>query len=184
MGSLAHRFDAAPANVDEFLRLYEGVEGRREFVHGEVVEMMTNVTAAHMRVTLALAAALLDRLSKDHAVAVADFGVETAAGVRFPDVMVSPDRYRGDELKAEAPSLIAEVLSASSAARDFGPKAAEYLALSSLHHYLVLAQDRPTVWHWARYDEGFGEPTVLEGRDAVLTLAAFDATVPLAELYS
>ena len=180
----SHEFPSPPRTPDEFLRAYEGVEGKREFVHGRVIDMMVNVTAAHMRVTLALANALMDRLSDGHAVAVADFAIETPAGIRFPDVMVSADRYEGTELKAIEPSFVAEVLSESSTARDFGPKVLEYTSVETLKHYLILDQTGPTAWLWSRDEEGgFGEPALLRSRDDVLILSGLEIELPLSTIY-
>ena len=39
-----------PTTADEFLRWNEGREGKREFVRGNVVEMMINVTRNHARI--------------------------------------------------------------------------------------------------------------------------------------
>lgn len=171
--------------ADEFLRIYEGREGKREFVRGRVVEMMAYVSRNHAKLAFRLTMLLaqhLDEAAFD--IGSADFGVKTSDGVRFPDVFV--DRAGGDgrDLSAHAPVFLAEILSPSSIARDFGEKARDYTALPSLLHYLVLSQDEPRVWLWKRGEDGaFETPEMIEGADAALPLDGLGLTLSLAELY-
>ena len=171
--------------ADDFLRAYEGVDGKREFVRGRVVDMMVNVSRNHMRVTTALTLALGNRLDLSaFDIGAADFGVRTPDGVRFPDVVI--DRAVGDgrDLSAREPVFVAEILSPSSLARDFGEKVGDYTALPSLRHYLVLSQDEPRVWLWKRGEDGaFGSPEMIVGREESVPLEGLGLTLSLAELY-
>lgn len=172
-------------NADDFLRWNEGREGKREFVRGRVVEMMTGGSRRHAELTLQLAILVKQAVAGSGLlVTAADFAVRTPFGVRYPDVLVHRGEGDGSELATEQPLLVAEVLSPSSLALDFGAKAGEYKALPSLLHYLVLSQDEPRVWLWARGEDGaFGEPMMVAGADETLELAGFYVTIPLAELY-
>ncbi len=173
--------------ADEFLQWAQDQEEKFELVEGRIVDVMVKVTRNHARLASRLVIMLgtaLDRSVYD--VGSADFGIRISdRGVRYPDVFV--DRFAGGsgtDLAARAPVLLAEVLSPSSFARDFGPKALEYTALPTLQHYLVLSPDEPRVWTWSRNGEGaFGEPLLLEGVDATLDLPGLGLTLPLAELY-
>jgi Uma2 family endonuclease len=105
--------------------------------------------------------------------------------VRYPDVVVDVAGGRSKDLTATAPTLIAEVLSPSSAKDDLGPKADEYVRLPSLSAYLVLAEDEPTARIWVRGAAGFSpEPKVIEGYDAVIAIASLGINLPLAEIYA
>jgi Uma2 family endonuclease len=170
--------------ADDFLAWNEGREGRREFVDGRVIEMMTGVTQRHWKLGMRLnklMSAVLDDALYDYG--TADFGVLTPRGVRYPDYLVKPAGGRDVDLATHEPLLVAEILSPSSLATDFGTKVAEYLSVPSLRHYVVLSQDEPRAWVWTRGDEGFGEPEMLVGPEASITLGAFDASLSLAELY-
>lgn len=171
--------------VDDFLRAYEGIDGKREFVRGRVVEMMVNVSRNHMRLTTALTLALGNRLDLSrYDVGAADFGVRTLDGVRFPDVIVDRSGGGGRDLAAHDPVLVAEVLSPSSLALDFGEKAQEYTAIASLQHYLVLSQDEPRLWVWRRGEDGaFGAPEMIAGAEESVVLEGLGLTLALAELY-
>jgi len=174
----------APLTADDFLRWNEGREGKREFVEGRIIEMMVGVSRNHAKLALRLGSILLNALEgRGYDLTSADFGVRTLAGVRYPDLLVEQSGGAGDDLSASDPVLLVEILSPSSLASDFGPKAAEYTAIPSLQHYLVLSQDEPRAWLWSRTKGSFGEPVMLVGAEAVLPLAGFDLTLALAEIY-
>ena len=144
-----------PTTPDEFLRWNEGREGKREFVRGRVVEMMINVTRDHWRLANRLERQIAGQLGdEEYDVGTTDHAVRTADGIRFPDVMVDKVIADGKALAATSPLLIAEVLSKSSLADDFGPKARDYQSLPSLRHYLTVSQDEVRIWVWSRGDDG------------------------------
>jgi Uma2 family endonuclease len=170
----------------EFLTWVEAHEGRYELAGNRVV-MMTGGSRGHAILVRRLAAALEKRLDGDRwTVMTSDFGVDVGPStVRYPDVVVDVAGGRFKDLTATAPALIAEVVSPSSARDDLGPKADEYLRLPSLSAYLVLAQDEPKAWVWARGAGGFPpEPRVIQGHDAVIEIASLGIELPLAEIYA
>ncbi len=175
-----------PTTPDEFLRWNEGREGKREFVDGQVVEMMINTTRNHWRVMNRLTFQLIDQLGLErYDIGSSDFGVRTGDGIRFPDVLVENRTEEGKSLASKGPLLIAEVLSASTKAQDFGAKAKDYLALPTLRHYLVLAQDEVRVWLWSRSPDGtwIGPEMTADG-EATILLTGFDAEIAISPLYT
>ena len=183
MGSLAHRFDAAPANVDEFLRLYEGVEGRFEFVDGRVVDM-GRTTLAHGLIVAALLLALRSRLPHDLQVVPASVAVvpdeDTA---RLPDLLVVPRGHAPGALKVDDPVLLGEVLSTSTTHVDFGAKTTEYHSLPTVMHYLIASQDGVNAWLWTRGDDGaWPEEPILLGADDEVDLTALGVRFAMSEL--
>lgn len=175
-----------PTTADEFLRWNEGREGKWDLVGGRIVDMMVKVSRNHA----ILAARMITILTRALAfppftVSTADFGVKTATSVRYPDVMVDGAPGRGNDLAATEPLLIAEVLSPSTMAVDFGPKAEEYKTVRSLRHYLVLAQDRPEAWLWSRgTDAEWIGPELVSGISETLDLAGLSLSISLGELYA
>lgn len=174
-----------PGTAEEFLVWNEGREGKREFVRGKVVEMMINVTENHYRLASRLVVMISTQLSLDEfIVGSADFGVQAADGVRYPDVMVHRPSG-GKNLATDRPLLVAEILSPSSIADDFGPKAQDYLAIGSLRHYLVLSQDEPRIWLWSRDAEGgWSGPQMIAGSDGPVALDGLDVTLDMKALYT
>lgn len=170
--------------TDDFLRWNEGREGKREFAHGRVVEMIVGVSRTHWKLATRLGKLIGDALDDTaYAYGTADFGVRTLAGVRYPDFLVTGADGNGWDLATSDPILVAEILSPSSLAVDFGAKATEYTAIPSLQHYLVLSQDEPRVWLWTRTSNGFPDPVMTIGVQGSITLNAFDLTLSLADLY-
>ena len=176
--------DTWPTTPDEFLRWNQGREGKREFVHGRVVELMINVTERHYWLAARLQHQIVSQLGLEgFIVGSADFGIQTDSGVRYPDVMVhkpgNPSR-----LATAEPLLLAEILSPSTMRDDFGPKADEYLAIASLRHYLILSQDEARIWLWSRDEDGaFGKPATTDDISQPVTLGGLGIALDLAALY-
>jgi Uma2 family endonuclease len=175
-----------PATADEFLRWNEGREGKREFVRGRVVEMMINVTRNHWRLANRLERQLAAQLGdENYDVGTTDHGVMTPDGVRFPDVMVDTVAVDGHALAAKSPLLIAEILSKSSIADDFGPKARDYQGLPSLQHYLTVSQDEARIWVWSRTEDGsWTEPEIFEAGSVPLVVDGIAVVIDLPSLYA
>lgn len=177
-----------PITPDEFVRWNENREGRREFVDGQVVELMINTTIRHGVLTMRLGAILLRSLAyPEYFVGPSDVAVRTFRGIRYPDLFVDRGSPKHDDtgLVAEEPVLLAEILSASSLGRDFVDKAAEYQAIPSLRFYLVASQDEARIWLW-RKDEaaGWSGPEEVAGSEGVIDLGGLGLTIALAELYA
>jgi Uma2 family endonuclease len=175
-----------PTTAEEFLLWNEGREGKREFVRGRVVDMMINVTRNHWRLANRLERQLAAQLGdEDYDVGTTDHGVRTSDGVRFPDVMVDRSAVHGNALAAVSPLLVAEVLSKSSMADDFGPKARDYQELPSLHYYLIVAQDEVRVWVWSRGgDGGWSAPEISEAGLIQLVIDGRSIAIDLVSLYA
>jgi Uma2 family endonuclease len=168
---------------EDFLRWAEGRPGRYELVRGQVVEMMVGTTRAHGTVVLRVARLLADELDESRwSVATEGLAVEIAPGqIRYPDVLVEPAGGDPKGLAARTPALVVEVLSDSTAQIDLGDKAAEYLSLSSVEDYLVLAQDGPKGW---LFRKGAGPaPKALTGRDVVVELTGLGAKLAFERVY-
>lgn len=177
-----------PTTADEFLLWNEGREGKREFVRGRVVEMMINTTKRHAVLALRLGAMLLRTFPYPaFSIGTSDVAVRTPAGIRYPDIFVdrSTPTSNDTDLTATEPVLLVEVLSPSSFGRDFVEKLAEYTAIGSLLHYLILSYEEPRVWLWSR-DEG-GDwigPIEVAGEDETAVLPRLGLTIELGELYA
>jgi Uma2 family endonuclease len=105
----------------------------------------------------------------------------------YPDVTVlcaSPLVAFGEAL--QNPILLAEVLSASTAAHDRGTKFRHYRTIESLRHYLLIEQDAPVIEHHERAEEGYwllrGEYTTLDDT-LQLSLDGFAVSLPLTRIY-
>lgn len=167
---------------------WSGVEGERcELVEGRVV-MMPRLSLAHGMIVANLLVALRTRLDPKQWVVVPELGLDTGPEtLRYPDSVV--DRVGGPRKRytADAPVLLAEVLSPSNAEIDLGDKAIEYLQIPSLLAYIVLSQDEPKAWMWSRPSTSVPfapVPKVISGAEAVISVAGLELELPTADIYA
>lgn len=170
-----------PVQMDKsaFLAWVQGREERYELANGRVV-MMVGASRTHGLIVLNIAMLLRNQL--DPTTVIADFGLDAGPRtLRYPDVMV--DRAGGDYTTSD-PVLLVEVLSPSTEALDLGDKAAEYLKLSNLAAYIVIAQNEAKAWVWLRGTAGFSAGAVIiAGQDKEIEISALSVQLPLAEIY-
>jgi Uma2 family endonuclease len=176
-----------PLHIDKsgFLDWVQGREGRYELAQGRVV-MMVGASRNHGIIVMNLAALMKAQLDAQEWNVIADFGLDTGPGtLRYPDIVVDRVGGSGHDFTATAPVLLAEVLSPSTAHIDLGDKASEYLKLSSLSSYLVVAQDEPKAWVWERGADGLPPtPTIVVGLDKVIHLVTLRLMLPLGAIYA
>jgi Uma2 family endonuclease len=100
-----------------------------------------------------------------------------------PDVTVSCDpRDRGAQDVIRYPSLVAEVLSPTTEARDRGQKSLQYRLCPSMQEYLLINSEIPLVEVFRREKQGFWSLYTL-GLDETIELSSLDLRFPVAELY-
>ena len=160
-------------------------EGRYELAGGRVV-MMPGVSRNHGLMVANLVVALRARLDPRQWAVIAEFGLDAGPQtLRYPDIVVDRAGGGAKDYTATAPVLLVEVLSPSTAATDLGDKAAEYLQIPSLFAYIVLSQDEPKAWVWARATAEFAPgPDVIAPVEAIIRIAALQLELPLAEIYA
>jgi Uma2 family endonuclease len=168
-----------------FLAWMQETEGRYELAGGRVV-MMPGASRVHGRIVRKLVNALSSRLDPRQWEVFAEFGLDAGPEtLRYPDVVVDRADGADKDYRATAPVLLAEVLSPSTAEIDLGDKAAEYLRIPSLMAYIVLSQDEPKCWVYARVTAEFNPgPEVFAGTGATVRIAALQLELPLADIYA
>jgi Uma2 family endonuclease len=168
-----------------FIEWSAAAEERYELVGGRVV-MMARPARAHAMIVMNLAFLLRTRLDAKQWVVIAEFGLDTGPEtLRYPDIVVDRVGGAGKSYTAIAPVLLAEVLSPSSIETDLGDKAAEYLKTPSLVAYIVLSQDEPKAWVYARSGGEFTPgPAVIAGTEAFIEIPALQLKLPMADIYA
>jgi len=168
-----------------FIAWMAATEGHYELAGGRVVAIPP-ITRAHGMIDMNLAFLLRTRLDPKQWVVIAEFGLDAGPEtLRYPDIVVDRAGGSGKSYTAAAPVLLAEVLSPSSVEIDLGDKAAEYLRLPSLLAYVVLSQDEPKAWVWARATAQFTPgPAVINGAEAIIRIAALQLDLPMADIYA
>lgn len=183
------RISTAPQTVEEFYDFTDKQpdEEKWELIEGEFV-LQASPGPSHQRIVRNLTVALGLRQFEQRD---PPWEVLPGLGVRIsnvsrpePDVLILPKlpppldpkrRDRDDAL------VVFEILSPSTADRDLRWKRKAYTSLSSLTHYVVIAQDAVDVVVFAR-DAGFAEQRLRSLAEAV-AFPALGVTLPLAEIY-
>ena len=172
----------------EYLALERKAKTRSEFVNGQIYAM-AGASREHNLISLNVGSELRAQLRKrpcetytnDMRVRVKPTGLYT-----YPDVVVVCGRPRFDDAESDIllnPTVIAEVLSPTTEAYDRGEKFAHYRYLESLQEYVLIAQERMQVDHFARMGQQW-LLTVFSRPEEVLLLPSIECAVPLSEIYA
>ena len=174
--------------VEEYLAFERASDVRHEYYKGEI-RAMAGGTKRHATITSNLTRevgnTLIDRpcsvMSSDMRTSTSPDGLYT-----YPDVVVECESgAAGNDLgdMLFTPTLIIEVLSRSTEARDRGFKFTQYRQIQSLREYALVAQDRPYVEVYRRQPGGQWLLSDFSGLDAVCVFESVDCRIPLARIY-
>jgi Uma2 family endonuclease len=134
--------------AEDYLLAEEYSPTKHEYIKGEIYAM-AGASKPHVIITLNLASMLRNHLRGTGCLTyISDMKVhvEKSNSFYYPDIVVSCDpRDRNSENFLEYPSLIVEVLSASTSAFDRGHKFADYRNIETLQEYLLINQESPEV---------------------------------------
>jgi Uma2 family endonuclease len=177
-----------PMTVEEFYAFTDTRpdEEKWELIDGEPV-LNASPSELHQRIikNLSFALATLERRPGTTWEMLPGLGVRVSDTSRpEPDVLIVPTSGRSSDPQGRDRSdVIAtfEVLSPSTASRDLRWKRTAYTGLSTLTHYVVIAQDAVDVVVFSRED-GFVEHR-LRSLDDSIELRSLGITVKLSEIY-
>ncbi len=175
-------------SLGEYFALEQASDARWEYWDGELV-CMSGGSKEHSIISSNVFYQLQRQLGDDCRTFTADLPVKTPTlpPYRYPDATVACGELRFERIHAVDallnPLLIVEVLSASTATRDFEDKFAAYQAIPSFREYLLIAQDVPRVTHYTRQADGKWARDDATGLDAALTLDCIGGTLFLRDIY-
>ena len=187
----------------EYLELERKAEFRSEYFDGEIYpmgewqrdpksgqfKMMAGASPNHNSISANAVIALGTRLRGESCRPWSqDMRVKDPTGTSYfyPDVLVAcPPFEWHDNLKDTLlnPVVLIEILSPSTALTDQNEKWNSYRHIASLRHYLVVAQDRVWVRHFARQSETVWLTEDFTSLQNSIRLESLDCTLPLLELY-
>ena len=138
---------------EEYLEWEPQQELRYEYINGELLAM-TGGPLPHNDITLNLYRILYPQVrSRGCRINVADVKVQVASNsfYYYPDVVVSchPQDLNARQF-IQNPTLIAEVLSPGTSARDRGEKLTNYLTIPTLQEYILVNSDKISVEKYRR----------------------------------
>ena len=160
---------------------------KHEYISGEILAM-AGASSRHNRIAVRAITAL--ELALDHSECLVfpsdqKVRLREAGPFFYPDVSVACEPVIDDDECLRNPVVIIEVLSPSTDHYDRGEKWSHFRQLASLRHYVLLSQDAPLAEHYSRAsgEQEIWQYVVLQGPDAVLELAALEASFALSQLY-
>jgi Uma2 family endonuclease len=167
--------------IEQFLEWDSADELRYELVDGVPVAMNPPM-APHARLVILLGSAIQRRLRRP-------CGVYAGGGARreddnwnyrVPDLAISctPSRRHW----VEAPQVVIEILSVSTAKRDSSEKLQFYRSLPSVEETLLVRTDRRHVEHWQRDGEVWTVRDLIAS--ASISLRLLSEPIPLDEIYA
>jgi Uma2 family endonuclease len=171
--------------IEEYLEWEPNQDIRYEYFNGEVFAM-TGGTIPHNDLALNLYTALRPHLrSRGCRANVSDVKVQVSpkSAYYYPDVIVSCDPQDLNARKfIQNPTIIAEVLSPSTSAKDRSEKFTNYLTIPTLQEYLLIDSEKISV---ERYCRGEGRMWLYYPYTAgdIITLSSIDFEFPIELLY-
>jgi len=176
-------------SLDEYFALEHAGDARYEYWDGDII-CMSGGSRQHAEVSSNVHYRLRRELDGGPCRAfTADTSVltPTLPPYRYPDASVACGEVKFKHVRGVDalvnPILIVEVLSPSTAARDYEDKFVAYRAIESFAEYLLIAQDAPCVTHYTRQPGGGWERRDVIGLDATLALASINCTLKTRDLY-
>ena len=144
---------------EEYLELERKAEFKSEYFNGEIFAM-GGASPRHVLIVTNLVIELGTQLrGKSCGVFSSDLRIKIPATGLFtyPDVVVLCDKPQYDDKQKDTvinPTVIAEVLSKSTKDYDRGEKFESYRSIESFTDYVLVAQDKFHVEHFARQEDG------------------------------
>jgi len=175
--------------AEEYLRLERAAEFKSEYYNGKIYAM-AGARRKHVRVAGNISRELGNKLiDRDCDVYQSDLRVCVNPRIglyTYPDVIVTcgEEKFLDNEFDTLLnPVIIFEVLSKSTASYDRNEKFELYGAIESLKEYVLVAQDRAKIEHFARQPNGQWLMTVAQGLDSSIKLDAIECELSAHEVY-
>ncbi len=173
---------------EEYLAMERKSIHKHEYLQGEI-DPMPGASREHNLIVASILARLYMQLLKQPCeVYPSDMRVKVSASglYTYPDLTVVCGEPTFEDAQVDTllnPTVIIEVLSASTEDYDRGKKFAHYRQLASLQDYLLVAQDQMHVEHYARQPDGAWRFLEAEQAKATIQLTSIDCTLQLEEIY-
>jgi Uma2 family endonuclease len=171
--------------VAEFLCWEDGTDTRYELLAGEPVAMAPPAVAhgvLALRLGVRIEAALR---SRPPCIAQSEAGIakpDRDDTCYVADLAVTCTPLRPGQHLITDPLLIVEILSPDTVAHDRHTKVSDYRRIESVQEILLIDSERVFAEVLRRDGERW-ITEIVQGRDAVLSLAAIDLSVPMSDLY-
>ncbi len=180
--------EAKTYTVEEYLAMErQSLDIKCEYVDGRIFAMV-GASREHNLISLNIAGEFRSQLKgRNCETYVNDMRVKPASANRYyyPDLAVAcgkPEFEDGHSDTLLNPTVLVEILSASTEADDRGSKFTAYRRIESLQEYLLVAQDKPLIEHYRRQGESW-LLTETEGLEGIVKLVAIGCSLAMREVY-
>lgn len=177
-----------PYSPQQYLAIDRQADFKNEYLNGEIFAM-TGASRRHNLITSNVNSSLNSQLKgRQCEVYVSDMRVKVSpTGLyTYPDVVVACGSpiFEDDEVDTLTnPTLIIEVLSASTEGYDRGDKFGHYRKLDSLSEYILISQDKSNVEHYVRRPDNQWLLSEANDLQATIDLPSIKCTLTLADVY-
>lgn len=185
-----HRQRYETMSLDDFEELLadKPADEKWELIGGRVVRMMVGARWEHNYLIQNIAHGIRERLRARNSpcrTLAESFRVrhEAQDSSLLPDVIVHCRPLEPGASWLDDPTVLVEVLSEGSRARDRLEKWEINQRLPSLRHYILVERDKPHIEAFDRIGTTWSGLRLLDGLDAVLAIPAIEIDLPLAEIY-
>lgn len=172
----------------EYLAFDLESEYKNEYANGEIIAMAGG-SPEHSFIILDTQTSL-NIQTRDSNCNVYESGqrvqVKATGAYRYPDgtVVCGEPKYADTKPKSLInPTLLIEVLSASTSHIDQFKKLNEYGQIPSVKEYLIISQDEPQVLHYVKQEQNKWFVTVIGGLDKTIELKSIGCVLQLSEFY-
>ncbi len=173
--------------AEEYLALEREAEFKSELISGQIVAM-AGATRAHNLISGNVAQRLRNQLEGTPCETYSnDMRVKTtSSNYVYPDVVVVCDEPQFEDAELDTllnPTVVVEVLSNSTEARDRGEKFSDYRAIDSVQDVVFVSQYRMHVEHYVKQENGEWLLHDVTNPEGAITLASIGCSLTLAEIY-
>jgi Uma2 family endonuclease len=172
----------------EYLAVERETEIKNEYFNGEMFPA-SGASRKHNLIVVNISAELGQQLKESPSevyISAMRVKVSLTGLYTYPDVVVVRDEPIFEDAHDDTllnPTLIVEVLSASTAVYDRGQKFAHYRGIESLREYVLVSQDECRVEHFAKQSDRQWLQTVVQSLEAEVNLTSIQAVLRLREIY-
>lgn len=176
-----------PYTIEEYLALERSSQLKHEYISGDIVAM-AGATRAHNLITGNIAQRLRNQLEGTPCETYSnDMRVRTTpADYTYPDVVVVCDEPQFEDAELDTllnPTVVIEVLSKTSEARDRGEKFSDYRGAENVKEIVFVSQHRMRVEHYVRQSNDEWTLHDISDPAGVIVLSSIGCTLTLAEIY-
>ncbi len=172
----------------EYLEREHRTDTKSEYEEGVLVAM-SGASWEHIVINSNLSLSLGSQLKDKNCVVLSsDLRVRAEKRNRYyyPDTVVVCGKPQFEPNSFDSivnPTMVIEILSPSTAARDKGVKREVYQSLESLQAYLIVSQDAPRVLLYTRQEGDLWHEVTVVGLESSLEIAALNCILYLSEIY-